>query len=204
MIVLPGFPRAGGSANLSASSPMVVAGVIFGTDAVSVASAGQLGDAGTGRSIVSSGLFLWNGTGWDRVRNNSAANLGAVTQPFAKMIAPPGEWSIVSFPAANTQATATIAAGGAGVRHVARSIHFSLAAGATAAAALNVFVRDGATGVGTVIWAGVIAAPVGDAREISLPVHLLGTANTAMTIEFAAAAGATTVEACTLTGYSTV
>lgn len=115
-------------------------------------------------------------------------------------------WTAVHAPAANTQATASRAAGAAGVRHVCRGLTATLAAGAVAPAAIqvNVVLRDGASGAGTVLWAAAMALPAtagATAAPLSvMDMWIVGTAATAMTLEFSAAGGANTVEAVTLVG----
>ena len=76
----------------------------------------------------------------------------------------------------------------------------SLAAGATGPAApLQVNLRDGASGAGTILWSCLMDVPINDSRTVTLAgLNIFGTANTAMTLEFAAAGGATTQESCTL------
>lgn len=149
-------------------------------------------------------LYLFNGTTWDRGRNNSAANLAAATQPHGLMVASPGEWSIIGNVAFSTAtlATATKAAGGAGVRHVARTAHFSV--GGAASGTLEIMIRDGATAAGTIIWAGILVSSTNDSVQVTVNLNLFGTANTAMTIEFHSAGLAGSIEVCTLTGYSTL
>lgn len=114
-------------------------------------------------------------------------------------------WSKVSNPGAGSQATASIAAEAA-VRHVAKMVCFS--AGSTtapAATSLTVNLRDGATGAGTVIWAGaaVITASTGmNISNFCTPeLNLVGTTNTAMTAEFSASL-ANLIQTVTLTGYN--
>lgn len=149
-----------------------------------------------------------NGTTFDIVKSASAANQNSsasTTLAGIPLSTPPGNWSVLNFPAVNTQATATRAAGGVGVRHILTSLHFSIAAGGTASGILQCQVRDGSSGVGTIIWSGTLVAPIGDAREISLSgLSVVGSANTAMTIEFSAAGGATTQESVSMTGYSVI
>lgn len=151
---------------------------------------------------------LFNGTTYDRWRSNSAATLSATTQPFAALTAQPGEWSITHTPTANTQATITRAAGAAGVRHVCRSISFSLIGlAASAEATVLVNLRDGATGAGTILWSQrlLVTGTTGSQTGITLSgLNIFGSAATAMTLEFAAAGGADTFESVALTGYDTV
>lgn len=115
------------------------------------------------------------------------------------------DWTSVHEPAANTQATTTKAAAGVGVKNVCTGFTVTFAAQATAPAAVQVAVRlrDGASGVGTVLWAGVISLPAiagtmaGIARQ---NLWIEGTTNTAMTLEFSAAGGANTIQTVSMEG----
>jgi len=104
-------------------------------------------------------------------------------------------------PAANTKATITRAAAGAGKRNVCTGLTVTFCAGATAPTAVQVSVAliDGASGGTTYLWGPhVISLPAtagamnGIARD---GLYIPGTANTAMTLEFSAAGGANTIEA---------
>lgn len=103
-------------------------------------------------------------------------------------------------PAANTQATITLAAGGAGVRNVCTGLTVMLAAGTTApsAASVTVALIDGSTGGTTYLWGPhTVSLPAVAGAETGIVVgHCWkpGTANTAMTLEFSAAGGANTFE----------
>ena len=117
-------------------------------------------------------------------------------------------WTVVSFPAANAQGSASIAAEAA-VRHVVDCVTWSAdASAAVAAAAGNLAVRDGATGAGTVIWQAAIAHQVAAGAGIQTinphtvcGLNLVGTTNTAMTAEFNA--GVTgEVQAVSMSGYN--
>jgi hypothetical protein len=148
--------------------------------------------------------YLFNGSNWQRAGVASAGLLSATTSgDQAALAAPPGEWTLTSAPAANTVATATRAAGAAGVRHVLRSIHASINAVAAITAPLTVVVRDGASGVGAILWQDRLTAPAGTDGRISLTgLSIVGSAATAMTVEFTAAPGATNFETLSATGYS--
>jgi hypothetical protein len=115
-------------------------------------------------------------------------------------------WTVVSNPGVNAQATASKAAV-AGIRHICTGITASLSAGSTAPAAVEVSInlRDGATGAGSVVWTGVMSLPA-TAGASAAPVQLsglqiIGSVNTAMTLEFSAAGGANTFEAVSLQGF---
>jgi len=116
----------------------------------------------------------------------------------------PYEWSANHTPAANTQATVTRAAGGAGVRHVLRSFDATLI-GLTGSAETTILVnvRDGATGAGTILRSFRLLVIPGGLTGLALgDLNLAGSENTAMTIEFAAAAGANTFETVSMSGFS--
>lgn len=141
----------------------------------------------------------------------SALATGAYLAQFeganADVATTPGQWSVVHAPAAATQATASRAAK-AGFRHVAQTVTATLAAGTTvpgAATQVTVNLRDGATGAGTIIWSAQIALPAtiaATAQPIILSgLNLVGSVNTAMTLEFSGAGATNTFEAVTLTGY---
>lgn len=96
--------------------------------------------------------------------------------------------------AGGAQGTIGKAAGASGVRHVVDCIAFSANSSAAVAAA-NVFVnvRDGASGAGTILWQYSVSFPTAAAlgiQEIAplsfCGLNLVGTAATAMTIEFSA------------------
>lgn len=175
-------------------------GLADNADAIGVITVGQYG------AIVSRATSF-NGTAWDRRRTQSASNVSAATQIGAALSAPPGNWSVANNPAANTRATITRAAGGAGVRHICTSIAgvFLTDAGAAPASVL-LQLRDGASGAGTVLWEqrmSTAGLAVGQVISIALSgLQIFGTANTAMTLEFSAAGGAATFEGVALTGYS--
>lgn len=105
----------------------------------------------------------------------------------------------VNFPAVNTRASVTKAAGAAGIRHICTGLTVVLAAGATTPAAvqLDVRLRDGIADTGTILWQTVIALPAtaGVMNGVSRSgLWIPGTAATAMTLEFSAAGGANTFE----------
>lgn len=116
-------------------------------------------------------------------------------------------WSVISNPATSSKATASIAAE-ANVRHVVDCISFSASgAGAVAAGQFTISVRDGATGAGTVIWTFEAGQPgLTTGQETFNPfglcgLSLVGTTNTAMTLEFNT--GLTNLtEAVSMSGYN--
>lgn len=112
------------------------------------------------------------------------------------------EWTALSAPAAATRASASIAAAGAGIRRVLDSILVSVSC-AAAQAETELQIRDGATGAGTVIWQAGIILPINGTAIIALSdLGIIGSANTAMTLEFVAAPAATNFQRCNMSGYN--
>lgn len=147
---------------------------------------------------------VFNGLTFDRARSPSAQNLAAFRSTGGQMVAEPGEWSVNLAPAAAVQATASRAAGGIGVRHVCRSITVTIAAVAIQPP-LEFVVRDGATGVDAVLWRGRLSCVAGDSRDLSISgLNIIGSANTAMTVESVAAPAATNFATVTMTGYDAI
>lgn len=111
-------------------------------------------------------------------------------------------WQIQNTPAVAAQATASQAAGAAGVRHVCKRIMVSVSAGATAQTPLAFNLRDGATGAGTILWSIALSAVVNTSTFYDADnLNLIGTAATAMTIESAAATAAAVQGTVQAQGY---
>lgn len=146
---------------------------------------------------------LWNGAAWDRMRSGAAAVIAAFSSLGAALSVSPGNWSQGSTPAAATQATTSRAAGGAGVRHVCTGIFATLATGATAQAAAAVLVlRDGLTGAGAILWTKQSILPVNGVWNVEISgLNIVGSAATAMTLEFVAAGVAGSFQSVSMTGY---
>jgi len=143
---------------------------------------------------------IFDGTDWDRRYSASGLNLGTFNSIGAALVTPPGNWSVANQPGAGVAGVAT-RAGVAGVRHVCTTITVSLA---TTAAQIPdaVVLRDGASGVGAVLWAAAFCAIIGDMQAIALSsLNIVGTAGNAMTLEFAAAPAAGNFGYVTLGGY---
>lgn len=111
-------------------------------------------------------------------------------------------WSVYHAPAAATQATIAKAAA-AGRRHVATSITVCLSSVAAQAAPVVFNLRDGASGAGTIKWTAAIIAPATQGQCVSASVNIVGSPNTAMTLESAAAPATSNFAAVTLNGYTT-
>lgn len=146
--------------------------------------------------------LLYNGGNFDRHQSASATNQGVFSALGVALVAFKGNWSIQNDPAVNVQATITRAAGGAFLRNICTSISAHLSSGATASGLVKVYLRDGAAGAGAILWSGNLTVPVaGNAKVILSGLSIVGSLNTAMTLEFSAAGGLTTQENVSLTGY---
>jgi len=148
--------------------------------------------------------------GTNSIKSGSAANLDDLSSVNALMVVRPGQWSVTDAPGAAAKATITKAAGGAGVRHVCTGLVCTLTAGTSApTAALVTFnLRDGATGAGTILATFTIGVEA-TAGRTSAPVclaglNIVGTANTAMTLETSATTGANVAASVSLMGYECV
>lgn len=88
-------------------------------------------------------------------------------------------------------ASVTQAAGGAGRRNVAQLISATVGR-ISAAGSFRLNLRDGASGAGTILQSWEIGVPnTGDSNSIVVgPLFIIGSANTAMTLEFTANAAA--------------
>jgi hypothetical protein len=160
------------------------------------------GDAQAATGIPVMHGTLWNGATYDREYSASAANIAAQSGKGVQLVTGPGAWTITNAPGATTQASATKAAGGAGVRHVCTAIHVSSTVNGTGQ--ILWVLRDGASGVGPILWQGFAdgGSSFGGIYSQS-NLNIVGSPNTAMTIETTAApaAGQMAVNAA---GYDTV
>ena len=188
----PGDTRLQDGAGTTLAS--ILAGLVTGTGA----------PAGLNPLLAQALSTLFDGTNLRTQQSASAANLAAQSAVGAALIAPPGNWAVASTPAAGSQASASKAAGAAGVRHVITSAYGSFGAVAAPAATTTQFnVRDGASGAGTVLDAKTSAVPaaVFATDDLDFPVlNDIGSAATAATAEFAAAV-ASVSQGASLNGY---
>ncbi len=160
-------------------------------------------DALASTGIQTGNPSLFNGTTFDRQDGVSATNNTAATTVGVAYSASLGTWSITNSANAGTP-TVSRAAGGGTVRHVAVCVSVNVGAAATAQPVVQVNLRDGATGAGTILRSWQLAAPANDSAQVDLcGLNITGSANTAMTIEFAAATAAATQASVNLSGYST-
>lgn len=165
------------------------------------------GTLATGVPLSASLGYGFNGSSFDRLRVASATTQAAATKTGIAAVAQIGNWSAIHVPATNVQATATQAAGGAGIRHICTGLTVVLTSGAlalAAAAPLIVSVIDGASGGTNYLWRAYINIPAVAGQDSTIAISglsLVGSAATAMTLEFSAAGGANSYESVTLTGY---
>lgn len=163
----------------------------------------------TASSIPVNGIHTVNVTG--NSVNSAIVNISLYWSsgppPAGRIVAEKGtRWtpSLFSAPAVSVQATVSKAAA-TGVRHVADCVSFSGASTtAPAATQLNVNLRDGASGAGTIIWTQTVVVLAATGQNV-VPfsvcgLNLIGTPNTAMTLEFSALL-TNLFEAVSLSGY---
>src|SRR5258706_14962885 len=118
------------------------------------------------------------------------------------------DWSVTSNPGVGAQATASQPASTAPAlkesRHVCTSVSATLVAAAATAAQATLNLRDGATGSGTILGSWVLSVPgaIGTCIVFSIDsLEIIGSPNTAMKLEFAAAL-APPFESPTMTGHT--
>jgi len=145
--------------------------------------------------------------GTNVVKTGTAANLDDLTATNAALVTGPGQWAITHAPGAAAQATISKGAV-ASTRHVCTGLACSVTAGASApTAALVTFnLRDGATGAGTILATFQTAVPA-TAGVASAPIclsglNIVGSVNTAMTLETSGATGSNVAASVALFGYS--
>lgn len=192
-----------GSAGALVGAVQIQDGLGSGLQAVVIGTSAD--NVGTGNALRTQGMgYAFNGTGFDRLRDASAANLNNQLGIGALLTSIPGLWQAVSNPAAGTQASATRAAGGAGVRHIAAALVITFGAiAAPVATALTWALRDGVSGAGAILAQGQVAVPAAAFQTVALPITdiaIPGSAATAMTLEFSAGL-ANLLEGVTLLGY---
>lgn len=122
-------------------------------------------------------------------------------EPGSGQIVGVGEFAVNHEPAAATQATISQAAAGTGLRNVCRSITATIAVVGTPQTPIAVYLRDGATGAGTIKWTAKLAAPANGCAVLAVSdLWIVGSENTAMTLEFEGAGVANSEAAVAMTG----
>lgn len=117
--------------------------------------------------------------------------------------APPVGFIKNHVPTTATQATVTQASAGTGLKNYCTAIIACVSCGANDQTPIQVYLRDGATGAGTILFAATLAAPAKGSDKIVLSgLNIAGSAATAMTLEFSAAGVTASQETVTLIGYA--
>lgn len=117
------------------------------------------------------------------------------------IVLPPAMWALSHAPGANTKATVTKAAV-VGKRHYCVGI-IATTVTTGAAASNDVWLNDGATGGAALLAAFSMAATSALPDRVALAgLNIEGSVNTAMTLEFNVAGGATIYQRVTLIGYT--
>lgn len=148
-------------------------------------------------------LFTGDADVFQRCAGASATSMSRTLQDGVQLFTGPGVWTAVHVPSTATLATIAKAAGGTGKRHVCTAITATISCGATAQTPIQIYLRDGLTTAGTILWAITVAAPANGMGGISVTgLNIVGTANTAMTLEFSAAGVAASQEAITINGFT--
>jgi len=182
----------------------VLCGGQDGTNAVTnlVDSSGRqvvVGGAADGAAVAGNPVLV-GGT------DGTNAQSFAATTGGQQVVTIPGTWAVTHSPAVNTQATISQAAGGGTVKNVCTSIICSLCSdGAPTPELIKFHLRDGATGAGTILQTIVLSlvATSGDSATFAATgLNLVGTANTAMTLESDSAPGANVYAAVAMSGYT--
>ena len=97
-------------------------------------------------------------------------------------------WSLLSFPATATAPSASQSAAGSTLVNRLRALQVGVATNGTAQPPVNVVVRDGSAGAGTIIWEASLSAVIDGGDTINLSqLDLRSSPGNALTVEFTAA-----------------
>jgi hypothetical protein len=149
--------------------------------------------------VLAENLAAFDGSAYAALKTASLANYiqtvggGATFLPGALVTEKGPRFGVTNSPGAGNAAVATIAANATG-RHVADCVGWSVVStGAVTATDISIVLRDGATGAGTILRTFQVAVNVAAATGIQVvPIYefcglnLVGTTNTAMTLEMSA------------------
>lgn len=111
------------------------------------------------------------------------------------------DWMLATEAASSGTASATQAAV-AGKRHITLGGTAAFASPTVAATAF-VRVRDGTAGTGTILWSCALGGNTGSGGTVAIPSGLIGSINTAMTVEFSGAIS-TATQSVSLDGFDDV
>jgi hypothetical protein len=115
-----------------------------------------------------------------------------------------GQWNVNNYPAVTTAASASKTAASSTGPDVlrCRSLSVSVAGdGAVATGKIKAVLRDGATGVGTIIWSATLQAPATGSANIDIPdLDYRASIGNALTLETTSAPAGTGQAACSMAG----
>lgn len=121
------------------------------------------------------------------------------------------DFSVVHNPAPATQATITQAAPAADTQPptpqakptmIIQRITASIAANGTAQTPLHVYLRDGATGAGTIVWSAVLAAAINGASIVTATDLNIPIKSGNATLEFEGVGVSASVQSVAMSGYN--
>jgi hypothetical protein len=201
----PGTPRSNNVQIACDGNGSIYTSLVANNAVVNAVSTTTSGIAPTNALATAAFAYLYDGTSWYRAPSLRATNMDITSAARGLIVASPGEWTALHTPAQNTRATCTRAANAATV-HVCRSITASLhALQAATEGFVQLNLRDGLTGAGTILWAMQLhAIPTGTTSVAISGLSIVGTLGNAMTLEFVAAGGASTIESVAMTGFDMV
>jgi len=171
--------------------------LLSGTDAIGVADA-QIPITADLGYLITGNLSGINQT-YNRMKAATATNMLLTESASALLVSEPGDYTWSAGPAVNTLATVSTIAFATDAS-ICTGISFSLADTnpiGTGPGLLRVYLRDGASGVGPILWEQVVFIQGGQSKHVNITgLHIVGSLNTVMTLEFSGAPG--------VTGYETV
>ncbi len=133
----------------------------------------------------------------------SAPAMAALDSSAALLVSHPGQWSLSDVPAAATAAVVS-SPGLPGVRQVCTSVTFTLLNDATPQTApVTVVLRDGASGVGAILWAASLKGDANANGVIAISnLAIVGSFGADMTLETLTAPDANHFATVAMTGFS--
>ena len=117
----------------------------------------------------------------------------------------PQDWSQTAYSDAGGTPSTTRAALSNGLKHCVTSITASLAHSSAGAVLSRVVLRDGGAATGTILWSTVLGVYNNQSSIMALGgLNIVGSANTAITLEFTGAVGDSNDAAVSMTGHTTI
>ena len=138
---------------------------------------------------------------YNRMKAATATNMILTESGSSLLVSEPGDYTWSAGPAVNTLATVSTIAFATDAT-ICTGISFSLADTnpiGVGPGLLRVYLRDGASGVGPILWEQVVFIQGGQSKHVNITgLHIVGTLGTVMTLEFSGVPGATGYETVTL------